>query len=455
MLRLHWARTIFWTAAALLLLSFVIPLVVEVNSWQGKITAALSRELGRPVRTGQIRLQLLGGLGFEIQNVVVGEDPRFGIEPFARMESLQARVRLRSLWQERMQFSSLVFVRPSLNVVLNEDGHWNLESLGESLGAVDGGPASSMPETERMEAASEEEPLPAFPPFRSLPEIRVDSGRINFKSQNQKKVYVIDALDLELRPPSSTGEPWKLWFEGTPNRTDFPHHPVSRVRGEAEFGPLDFDSGIYAETGTPLRLDLTAENALLGDLLKVFTGTDYGMHGVLNFRLRLTGTTSLLRLTGEAGIEDLHRWDLLPPAIASTLRAQIAGILDVDGESLQLTSIAVPLAEGAVVIRGEIATLFHDPQPGWSAQFRRVPLAAIMDIVKQFTPDLDTPLLAEGVVDGRIHMEDSARNWVGSLSLTEGVDEEKRSGQIVRFAARFPQLMCLLVSSIQSFHASN
>ena len=87
-----------------------------------------------------------------------------------------------------------------------------------------------------MEAASAEEPLPAFPPFRSLPEIRLDSGRINFKSQNQKKVYVIDALDLELRPPSSTGEPWKLWFEGTPNRTDFPLRPVSRVRGEAEFG---------------------------------------------------------------------------------------------------------------------------------------------------------------------------------------------------------------------------
>ncbi|MEE8177732.1 MAG: AsmA-like C-terminal region-containing protein, partial [Acidobacteriota bacterium] len=249
-----------------------------------------------------------------------------------------------------------------------------------------------------------------------------------------KKVYVIDALDLELRPPSSSGEPWKLWFEGTPNRTDFPLRPVSRIRGEAEFGPLDFASGIHAETGTPLRLDLTAENALLGDLLKVFTGDDYGMHGEINLRFHLTGTTSLLRLTGEAGVEDLHRWDLLPSAIASTLRAQIAGILDVEGESLQLTSIAVPLAEGTVVIRGEIGSLFHDPQPGWSAQFHRVPLAAIMDLVKQFTPDLDTQLLAEGLVDGRLHMEDSARNWVGSLSLTETVLEEKRSGQIARLA---------------------
>ncbi len=443
MLRLRWARTIFWTAAALLLLSLLLPLVVEVNSWQEKITAALSRELGRPVRTGQIRLKLLGGPGFEIENVVVGEDPRFGIEPFARMETLQATVGLRSLWQDRMQFSSLVFVRPSLNVVLNGDGHWNLEtlgeSLGESLGAVDGGPASSMLEAARLETgsvepASEEESLPSFPPFRSLPVIRVDSGRINFKSQNQKKVYVIDALDLELLPPSSSGQPWKLWFEGTPNRTDFPLHPISRVRGEAEFGPLDFASGIHAETGTPLRLDLAAENALLGDLLKVFTGNDYGMHGELNLRFHLTGTTSLLRLTGEVGVEDLHRWDLLPPAVASTLRAQIAGILDVQGGSLQLTSIAVPLAEGAVVIRGEVESLFHDPQPDWSAQFRRVPLAVIVDIVKQFTPDLDTQLLAEGVVDGRLHMEGAARSWVGSLSLSEGVLEEKRSGQIARLA---------------------
>ena len=427
MLRRHWAQTIFWTAVALLLLSLTIPLVVEVNSWQGKIAAALSRELGRPVRTGRIHLKLLGGPGFEIENVVVGEDPRFGIEPFARMEVLQATVGLRSLWEDRMQFSTLIFVRPSLNIVRNEEGHWNLESLGESLGAASGSADSSIVDA-RADAADEERDFP------SLPQIRVDSGRINFKSGNQKKVYFIDALDLDLLPPASAGKPWKLWFEGTPNRTDFPHHPVSRVRAEAEFGPLDFASEIQAETGTPLRLELAAENALLGDLLRVFTGNDYGLHGALDLRCRLTGTTSLLRLTGEADVQDLHRWDLLPPPFASTLRAEITGILDVDEESLQLTSVAVPLAEGAVVIQGKMDRLLHDPAPDWSAQFREVPLASIVELARHFTTGLDTQFLAEGLVNGRLYMERSARSWVGSLSLTEGLLGKQGTGQVARLA---------------------
>ena len=427
MLHRHWVRTIFWTAAALLSLSLTIPLLVEVNSWQGKIAAALSRELGRPVQTGQVHLKLLGGPGFEIENVVVGEDPRFGIEPFARMEVLQATVGLRSLWEDRMQFSSLVFVRPSLNVVRNEEGHWNLESLGESLGAASGN-AASPTVAASVDAADKGRDFP------SLPQIQVDSGRINFKSGDQKKVYFIDALDLELLPPSSSGKPWKLWFEGTPNRTDFPHHPVSRVRAEAEFGPLDFASEIHAETGTPLRLELAAENALLGDLLRVFTGNDYGLHGALDLHCRLTGTTSLLRLTGEADVQDLHRWDLLPPPFASTLRADITGILDVDEESLQLTSVAVPLAEGAVVIQGKMDRLLHDPATDWSAQFREVPLESIVELAKHFTTGLDTQVLAEGLVNGRLYMEGSARSWVGSLNLTEGLLGEQGTGQVARLA---------------------
>ena len=125
----RWVRKILWTAGGVILLSLAVSLVVPLNFWQRGIAAALSEELGRPVRLGKVRLKLLGGPGFEIENVVVGEDPRFGIEPFARMESLRADVALRSLWQRQLEFSALVFTRPSLNVVRSADGQWNLETL--------------------------------------------------------------------------------------------------------------------------------------------------------------------------------------------------------------------------------------------------------------------------------------------------------------------------------------
>jgi len=117
----RWIRKILWTAGVLLLVSLVVPWVT-VNFWQAGITAALSQGLGRPVHIGAVRLRLLGGPGFEIGNVVVEENPRFGIEPFVRMESLRAGVALRSLWQRQLTFSTFVFIRPSLNVVRGADG---------------------------------------------------------------------------------------------------------------------------------------------------------------------------------------------------------------------------------------------------------------------------------------------------------------------------------------------
>src|SRR3990172_7537205 len=119
MVRRSWGRKIWWTAVAVVLLGLLLPVVVKLNYWQEEITAALAQGFGRPVRIGQVRLQLFGGPGFEIQDVVVGEDPRFGIEPFARIENLRARLHLRSVWQRRLQFSRLVLIRPSLNVVRN------------------------------------------------------------------------------------------------------------------------------------------------------------------------------------------------------------------------------------------------------------------------------------------------------------------------------------------------
>src|SRR3954471_8320973 len=117
MARNRWAKRILWSVLTVLFAGVLAPMIVSLNFWRGRIVAALSNGLGRPVRTGAIHLKLFGGLGVELDNVVVEEDPRFGVEPFIRMETMRATVALSSLWSDGMRFSRVVFVRPSLNAV--------------------------------------------------------------------------------------------------------------------------------------------------------------------------------------------------------------------------------------------------------------------------------------------------------------------------------------------------
>ncbi|OFW16099.1 MAG: hypothetical protein A3H27_03955 [Acidobacteria bacterium RIFCSPLOWO2_02_FULL_59_13] len=410
-------RQLFAGALVLLLLSWLVPTFVRVSSWEQDIVAALAQELGRPVQIGPAHLKLLGGPGFEIESVVVEEDPRFGIEPFARTELVRATIAARSLWRHRIEFSTLEFVRPSFNVVRNHEGHWNLETLWGQAG-------TSLSVNSVLSAAGKSLPL--------LPKIGVSSGRVNFKSQDQKTVYAVESLDLELLPPPAADQSWKLRWRGTPTRTDSSRRAVSEFTGQVEFGP--FAAEIQKETGWPVRMDLAAENALLGDLLRVVAGDDFGVHGMLDLQFHLAGTTSLLRVLGTATVEDLHRWDLLPPSTSLALRAEVAGLLDVEAESLQLTSVSLPFSKGTVAAQGRIENLFHHPRPELQVKLAQVSLEPLASLAKQFTTRLGDRFLAEGYLDGSLQMADSPDRWTGSLSVSNGALREEGTQEALEFS---------------------
>ena len=244
---------------------------------------------------------------------------------------------------------------------------------------------------------------------------------------------MIDALDLEVSSPSSWGEPWRLSFEGRPKRTDSPSNPVSRFQGRAEFGPFP-PGGIRNEVGTLARLNLTAEGALVEDLLKVSVGNDYGVHGSLNLHLHLAGTTSLLRMSGTAELKDLHGWDRLPSPAAPVVRASVLAVLDLEGETFDLQSLAIPVSAGSILLEGQISELFHHPLPNLRAQLRRVALADIVAITKQFSSGLDSRLVAQGMLDGQLQLEGSPVNVVGSLSVSDSMLHQTGTQQTARLS---------------------
>jgi uncharacterized protein involved in outer membrane biogenesis len=66
--------------------------------------------------------------------VIIGEDPRYGIEPCAYVPNLVARVRLDKLLTGSVQFAELRLSDPTLNLVKRSDGTWNIVEILDRLG---------------------------------------------------------------------------------------------------------------------------------------------------------------------------------------------------------------------------------------------------------------------------------------------------------------------------------
>ena len=178
---------------ALILVVGIAAPYLGANRYAERIRAALEAELGRPVEFGDVRFNLFTGPGFSIQKVVIHDDPAFGREPFAYVESLEARPRLWALIRGRLEFESL-----------------RLDDTNVTLTRIESGPRAVWNFTQLLHRTK----------FASLPALYVRSGRVNFKFGDTKSVFYLIDTDLDVSPPSIPGGSWRVRFSGEPARTD-------------------------------------------------------------------------------------------------------------------------------------------------------------------------------------------------------------------------------------------
>ena len=116
--------------AALLLVAVLCLVRPGANQLRTRIVSSISiRAVGRPVEVATVNLRLLPQPGFDLENFVMRDDPAFGAEPVVRAQEVTAVLRFSSLLRGRLEVSRLNLAEPSLNLVRNAEGHWNLESL--------------------------------------------------------------------------------------------------------------------------------------------------------------------------------------------------------------------------------------------------------------------------------------------------------------------------------------
>ncbi len=328
------------------------------------IERALERSLGRKVDVGGIRLTLFPGPlprpGFTLERVTIHEDPRAGIEPLAYVESLGASMRVVSLFQRKLEFSSLNLNDATINMVKTDAGPWNFQFLLENSSANS----------------------------KRIPSIRMRSGRVNFKFGDTKSVFYFNDADLDVIP-SGDGS-MELRFGGAPSRTD---------RSTQEFGRF-FVRGTAASQSRRLDLKVELERSPLAETLRWMDPRGFDVHGTVALDAQLSGPPSHLDVAGRIQLAEVHRWDLIPNEVGA-LNLGFGGTLDLRGERLDLQTTA-DRNVSPMVIRFRSWDFLKSPHWDAGVDLQQVPLATMLAVCGHMGATLPENLSAQGSVSGSV-----------------------------------------------------
>ena len=278
---------VYYILLSLFLLA-LIPPFISVNRYQRRIATSISDSLGRPVHLDRVILNLLPLPGFTLENFVVDEDPAFGSEPVIRANSVRATLRLSSLWSRRVEFSTISFTEPSVNLVHTVAGKWNLESILFHAAHVTAAP------TDQKKAG----PAPRFP------YIEATGARLNLKLDHEKTPISFTDADFALWLPDP--QQWHLRLSAHPARTD---------TDASDTGTLELEGtlGRAASLGqVPISLRGEWRNVPLGEGSRVLLGRDAGLRGEMTLTANAQGTVSNSAIQGRLRLTDARRADFVP-----------------------------------------------------------------------------------------------------------------------------------------------
>ncbi len=107
----------------------VLPFAVDLNKHKGAVLEAIRTYTDRQVDFKEIRLTILTGLGAEITDLSILDDPAFSKEDFLSLKAAKVRVALLPLLSREIKVSTLVLEEPRIHVVKNAAGKFNFATL--------------------------------------------------------------------------------------------------------------------------------------------------------------------------------------------------------------------------------------------------------------------------------------------------------------------------------------
>ena len=295
-----WLRWMFIIAIALFSASIGLSRALRTTSARRFLIAHLEASFGRPVEVGRFDFNLLDGARLEAHSVTISEDPRFGYEYFLRADTLRAGLRWPALLSGRFEFGSLSLARPSLNLVRDSQGRWNIEQWLPPAPSTQSRPGLAGPQS-----------APRSVSTARLYRVDVDGGRINFKQGDDKSPLAL--IGVSGRVDQDAAGRWGLDLEAQPMRAGVELQEIGTLRLR----------GTIAGTSArlqPAELNLTWRNVSLADVLRLSRESDFGVRGELavdvNARVAPSNfdssnaSAARWSISGVARLTGFHGWRL-------------------------------------------------------------------------------------------------------------------------------------------------
>ena len=367
--------------AALLLILFLFRPGVE--RLQNRIADSIGSALGRRVEMRRVRVHLLPRPGFDLEGLVIYDDPGISAEPMVRAEDVSARIRLSSLARGRLEIATLSATEPSINLVRDRDGRWNLTSLLERSARIPTAPTGK-PLSERR---------PAFPYLEAT------HARINFKLGQEKKSYALTDANVALWQESENS--WGARLTAQPVRTDFNLTDTGLLRVNATWQRA-------SRLGeTPVQATLRWDGGQLGQITKLFSGRDRGWRGGVSVAANLSGTAESLLIRSQMTVEDFRRYDIMGGERVRLATECSARFRPVES-ALEDLSCESPVSGGVLRLRGSVAPLTASPGYDLILAAEKVPLLPVLRLLRVAKKKLPADLAATGRLDAEFHAQRTA-----------------------------------------------
>ncbi|HEX3435593.1 MAG TPA: AsmA family protein [Pseudacidobacterium sp.] len=345
-------RTRYWilfAALSLLAIALVLPPLINMNRYQRQIADAISRGLGRPVHLSSVTLRLLPRPDLELSNFVVEEDPAFGAEPALRAPSVDAAIRISSLWRGRLEIGRISLDQPSVNLVRNSEGHWNLGTILLQASHI-----PNAPTTQRRASQS-----PRFP------YIEASNARVNFKIGAEKKPFSF--LNADFAMWLAEPDEWRIRLEAQPVRTDLD-------LGLSDTGTMRVEGSLKraAELGAmPINLHAEWSNAPLGQISRLLFGIESGWRANLEVTGDVTGSVFEPQFKTRIRIAGMHRQEF-SPIEPFNVDATCQGGYQQPSHSITDLTCFWPIDAGHLLLTGNIPDIEH-PVPALQLRIQNVP----------------------------------------------------------------------------------
>jgi len=364
-------RTIFSIAGlvgAVYLIACIAAPFLNVDQFARRLQTSLERAFGRPVELSQVRLSLYLGPRFSVGSVTIHEDPGIGIEPIAYVQdsgSLEVVPAFWPLLRGRFAISSIHLDGASINLTKSgaatEPGRWNFASfVNRSV-------------------------------MSSVPAIHIRNSRINFKFGDTKSVFYLTETDLDIAPPSSRGKGWSVYCSAQPARTD---------RSAQGLGSFTLN-GHWFLAPERVDMDLRLDRGGLGEITALVRGQTGNIHGTVSARLHLGGPIASIGIQGRLTIQDVHRWDLLPPQ-GQGWPIDVMGRLDLTSQQLEVQSSSAANATPPLTVRFRATDYLAQPHWAVAVNWNRFPVAPLMGLATHMGAEFPPRLKLSGNMDGAI-----------------------------------------------------